>query len=50
MLTVPTPNQKALLKRRGLDWHDYLVVKSYYCSVWFIHKKTGRVKIINKNN
>lgn len=50
MLTEPNEQQKALLRRRGLDWKDYLVVKALYGCVWFIHRKTGRVKIINKHN
>lgn len=50
MLQKPNAKQRELLRRRGLDWKDYLVAKALYGCVWFIHRKTGRVKIINKNN
>lgn len=50
MLQKPNAKQRELLRRRGFDWKDYLVAKALYGCVWFIHRKTGRVKIINKNN
>lgn len=42
--------QRELLKRRGLDPNDYVVVRALYGSVWFKNIHTGKVKIINKNN
>lgn len=50
MLRKPTENEKGLLRRRGFDWKDYLVVRATYATVWFKHKRTGRIKIVDKNN
>lgn len=50
MLRKPNENEKAMLRRRGIDWKDYLVVRSTYATVWFKHKVTGRIKIVDKIN
>ena len=46
----PTYYQGLLLKRRGLDPKDYVVVKALYGSVWFRNVHTGTIKIIDKKN
>lgn len=46
----PNTRQRVLLKRRGLDPKDYVVVKALYGSVWFRNIRTGTIKIIDKKN
>lgn len=50
MLEKPNENQRAMLRRRGLNWKDYWVVRATLISVWFKHKRTGVIKIIDKNS
>lgn len=50
MLKKPNESQRRILLTRGLDWKDYLVVRALYGSIFFIHKKTGKIKVINKYN
>jgi len=46
----PTYYQGMLLKRRGLDPKEYVVVKVFYGSIWFRNVRTGKIKIIDKKN
>lgn len=50
MVKPLTSRQKELLKRRGLDPNDYVLVRALYGSVWVKNIHTGTVKIIDKNN
>ena len=43
-------NQKMMLRRRGLDPKDYVLVKSTYGSLYVKNIHTGVVKIIYKKN
>lgn len=45
-----TGNQKAMLKRRGMDPNHYVVVKDIYSALWVKNIFTGSVKILNKHN
>lgn len=42
--------QKELLRRRGLNPKDYVLVKALYGAIWVRNIHTGTVKIINKQN
>ena len=46
----PTYDQKLMLRRRGLDPKDYVVVRETYGSTWFLNLKTWKYKIIDKRN
>ena len=46
----PNKLQAELLRRRGLDPKDYVVIRVLYDSVWFKNIHTGYVKIIDKRN
>ncbi len=45
-----TSNQKAMLKRRGMNPDHYVVVKDLYSALWVKNVYTGVVKILNKHN
>jgi hypothetical protein len=45
-----TSNQKTMLKRRGMNPEDFVVVKDLYSSLWIKNIHTGQVKILNKHN
>ena len=44
-----TYNQKLMLKRRGMNPNDYVVVKILYGSVWVKNIRTGVVKILDRH-
>ena len=46
----PNSNQKSIIKRRGLNPNDYLVLKETYASLHLKNIHTGFVKIIIKYN
>lgn len=46
----PNSNQSKMLRRRGLDPKDFVVVKDTYVSLYIRDLRNGRIKIINKNN
>ena len=46
----PNRNQKDMIKRRGLDPEDYLVLKDTFASLYLKDLRNGRVKIIYKQN
>ena len=50
MVTKLTYNQGRLLKKRGMDPNDYVVVRALYGSIWVRNIHTGRIKIIDKQN
>lgn len=50
MLRKPDHDERLLLKRRDLDWRDYVVVRALYSAVWFRNIHTGQIKIVNKKN
>ena len=45
-----TSNQKAMLRRRGLDPKDYVFVKETFGALYVRNIHTGLLKILNKNN
>jgi hypothetical protein len=45
-----TSNQKTMLKRRGMNPEDFVLVKDLYSSLWIKNIHTGQVKILNKHN
>lgn len=46
----PDFNQAKMLRCRGMNPKDYVVVKVLYSAVWFKNIHTGYIKIINKSN
>lgn len=46
----PNSNQATMLRRRGLDPKDFIIVKDTYVSLYVRDLRNGRIKIINKNN
>lgn len=50
MLAKPNRNQRDMLTRRGYNWRDYWVVRATLICVWFKHKRTGAIKILNKGS
>lgn len=48
--TKPIERQRALLRKRGLNWQDYRVIRELYGSVWFINIHTRKILIVNKHN
>ena len=50
MQEKPDKKQAELLRRRGMDPKDYVVVKVLYGSVWFKNIHTGYIKIVDKIN
>ena len=45
-----TNNQKVMLRRRGLEPKDYLVIKETYGALYVRNIHTGIMKIINNCN
>ena len=45
-----TCDQKLMLRRRGLDPKDYVLIKSTYGALYVRNIHTGVVKILNKRN
>lgn len=45
-----TSNQKAMLRRRGLDPKDYEPIKETYGALYIKNIHTGVTKVLNKNN
>ena len=50
METKLTYNQKTMLRKRGLNPDDYVVVKDTYVSLTVRNVHTGQLKIIVKQN
>ena len=50
MVKPLTSRQKELLKRRGLDPSEHVLVRALYGSIWVKNIRTGTVKIIDKRN
>ena len=50
MVQPLTSRQRELLKRRGLDPSEYVLVRALYGSIWVKNIRTGIVKIIDKRN
>lgn len=50
MVKPLTSRHKELLKRRGLDPNEYVLVRALYGSIWVKNTRTGTVKIIDKLN
>lgn len=42
--------QKPMVKARGLNPDDYVVIRDLYGSLWLKNVRTGQIKIINKKN
>lgn len=49
-LTAPNAHQRAIIKRRGLNPADYLVVKDLNYTLIIKHRVTGRIKLLDRNN
>ncbi len=45
-----TPRQRELLRRRGLNPDNYVLVRALYSTLYLKDIRTGRIKIITKNN
>ena len=45
-----TYNQKTMLRRRGLDPENYVIVKNTYSSLYLRDRRDGSLKIIFKQN
>ena len=43
-------NQRLMLKRRGMNPDNYVLVKDLYSSLWLRDVRTGKIKIVNKSN
>lgn len=46
----PKRNQKEMIKRRGLNPADYIVLKDTFASLYLKDLRNGRIKIIYKQN
>lgn len=46
----PNSNQCTIIRRRGLDPINYVVLKETYTSLYLRDQRDGTVKIITKNN
>lgn len=44
----PKPYQREMLKKRGLNWRDWMLVKDTFTSLYFKNVHTGQVKLIGK--
>lgn len=44
----PTPYQREMLKNRGLNWRDWMLVKETFTSLYFKNVRTGQVKLIGR--
>jgi len=45
-----TCNQKHMLRLRGLDPKNYLLLRNTYAALWLRDIRDGSMKIINKKN
>lgn len=50
MYPKPDKNQREVLRKRGLNPDDYVVVKALYGSLWVKNIHSGTVKILDKRN
>lgn len=48
--TKPTANQQAMIRRRGMDPKNYVVLKETYSSLWLKDLRLNKVKILYKRN
>lgn len=48
--TTLTNNHRVMLRRRGLDPKNYEFLKETYASLYLRDKRSGKVKIICKQN
>lgn len=46
----PNKLQVDMLRKRGMNTKDYVVVKTLYGAVWLKNIHTGYIKIVNKCN
>lgn len=46
---VPNYRQRELLRRHGLDWHFYMVKRELNYNIFFVDRRDGSVKIIDKH-
>ena len=42
--------QRELLRRRGLNPNDYVLVRALYGSLFLRNIRTGKIKILDKSN
>ena len=45
-----TYRQRELLRRRGMNPDNYVLVRALYSTLYLRDIKTGKIKIITKNN
>lgn len=45
-----TYRQRELLRRRGMDPNHYVLVRDLYSTLYLKDIRTGKIKIITKNN
>ena len=43
-------NQKKMLRKRGLDPKNYLVLRNTYAALWLRDIRDGSMKILDKKN
>lgn len=48
--TKLTYRQRELLRRRGLNPDNYMLVRAFYSTLYLRDIKTGKIKVITKNN
>lgn len=49
MEKTPTRYQRIMMKKRGLNWRDWVLIKDTFTSIYFRNIHTGQVKLIGKN-
>lgn len=45
-----TPRQRELLRRRGMNPDNYVLIRALYSTLYLKDIRTGKIKIITKNN
>jgi hypothetical protein len=46
--TEPNNRQRQLIRKRGLNWHDFLVIKELNYALFLYDKRFNSTKIIDK--
>lgn len=47
---TPNKNQKAIIKKRGLDPDDYVAIRQLNYCLYILHRRNKTVKIIDKRS
>jgi hypothetical protein len=48
--TEPNNRQRQLIRKRGMNWHDFLVIKELNYALYLWDKRFDSVKIIDKRS